>query len=481
MEEIRFADGFDTAEPLALGLAAPELACAVLGLAFGYLLIHSPLPPVLAYVLAGLVVIAALGLAALRHEGRSLLQWAIVAARFYMRPRTQLLIRPEALRDGGEIPAPRIALMADEPETSVSLQPVERPWERWLRKDDDVTPEIPTAADPEDAECITGDDIEIDDENEDDDSDLGIILPIHRGDAGDEESVLEVADGNGGAYVANQSAAHSAVFVGATRRITFFSLNGGTGRTTLATEMAGLLASRGRHHDPVSGRMEPLKVALLDLDLRSANVAVRLGVPQPTVWDWLVTGNADVTHVEDFMVSHPSGLRALLGPQKTLGTGAGALEPEHVADIVHELERKGTHFIIIDIAADTGTVPQWVLNNVHDIFIVLNPTARGVQDAYRSTEYLRRAGLRHKLSYVVNRAKSTAPLQVAMGDLGGRIAASIPYDHRFEETENAHKLMAGSQSGETVDSLYRLGALVYPALKPKSNSRGLRWWRQAAG
>ncbi len=64
------------------------------------------------------------------------------------------------------------------------------------------------------------------------------------------------------------------------RRLTFFSLSGGTGRTTLAVEVAGFLA--GRMGSPVGAGGRPPRVALLDLDLLNARAGIRLGVPLPS-------------------------------------------------------------------------------------------------------------------------------------------------------------------------------------------------------
>ena len=65
------------------------------------------------------------------------------------------------------------------------------------------------------------------------------------------------------------------------RRIVVFSTKGGTGKTFLATNLAGGLAARGK------------RVALVDLDLQFGDAAIALGmVPQRTIFD-LVQGYTD--------------------------------------------------------------------------------------------------------------------------------------------------------------------------------------------
>jgi MinD-like ATPase involved in chromosome partitioning or flagellar assembly len=271
------------------------------------------------------------------------------------------------------------------------------------------------------------------------------------------------------------------VFVGAPRRVTFFSLNGGSGRTTLATEVAAILAARGRHL-AADGTARPLHVALLDLDLRSATVAVRLGIAQPTLTDYIARGG-DPTHLDACMVRHSSGLRALLGPPKPVASGPAALEPARVAEVVHRLERDGAQFIVVDVTAELGAVTTWVLSAVHDIYVVITPTASGVQDAYRTTEALRRLGLAHKLRYVVNRARGVHDLTEVMGDLGGRITAIIPYDAAIEDAENNHRIAALDGTSNAAAALHDLAASLYPALSASPRRTRLTWlpWRRRAG
>jgi MinD-like ATPase involved in chromosome partitioning or flagellar assembly len=183
------------------------------------------------------------------------------------------------------------------------------------------------------------------------------------------------------------------------------------------------------------------------------------------------------------MVRHRSGAHVLLGPPKPVASGRAAVEPARVAEIVHRLERDGAHFVVIDVGADLGAVTTWVLSAAHDIFIVLTATASGVQDAYRSTEALRRLGLGHKLRYVVNRARGTPDLSEVMGDLGGRIVAVVPEDPTVEDAENRHRSVALDDSGPAAAALHDLAALLYPPLTTAARRTRLGWlpWRRGVG
>jgi hypothetical protein len=60
-----------------------------------------------------------------------------------------------------------------------------------------------------------------------------------------------------------------------------------------------------------------------------------------------------------------------------------------------------------------------------------------------------------------------------MGDLGGRIAATIPFDPRIEEAENSHRIAALEGGGPAAEALFRLAAQVYPALAGPTARRRL--------
>ena len=499
---VHFADGFDGPDTVALGLEAPELSVVVCGGLLASAIAHSPVAAGIRLPAAALVALIAAALGWVRPQGRSSLRWGWLAARFAASPRAGAGVHAATAGDGagggGETPA--------EPEPA---------WARWLREDapgvaDEAAAEVapvPTEPAPRPARArrprrraaTVADDgatVEVDrppivllpepseegedgeDEDPDEDGDEpATIVPLSR--PSDRPAKVEVAEAL--AEVPPCDAGVAPVFVGATRRITFFSLNGGAGRTTLATELACLLAARGRHRPTPDAPPRPLRVALLDLDLRSATVAVRLGIPQPTLWDYLLSGDQGPGSLDRHMVTHPSGARALLGPPKPLGQGA-VVEPARVAEIVHRLECDGIHFLVFDVGADLGAVTTWVLSAAHDIYVVLTPTASGVQDAYRSTEALRRLGLGAKLRYVVNRARPGVDLDEVMGDLGGRIAATIPFDPRIEEAENAHRIAALEGGGPAAAAIAGLAGQVYPALgAPVARRRLWPFGRRHAG
>jgi hypothetical protein len=93
------------------------------------------------------------------------------------------------------------------------------------------------------------------------------------------------------------------------------------------------------------------------------------------------------------------------------------------------------------------------------------PTAGGVHDAYRSTEALRRLGLRHQLRYIVNRSRPGTDLSEPMADLDGQLIGDIPDDDAVVTAENAHRLVGLDETGPAAIALRRLARRVGSELR----------------
>ena len=294
MDQIEFADGFDRPDTLAFGLGAGQLAVVMAGCAGG--------------VLAGSLAAAAghrgsaCGVAR-RRRGR-----ARVAARcgaagarlgrvrglFWMRPRRGAARwelasgRPGDGATPDEAARPAAAIL--ELFGKADSEP-ERPRDTICRQRRGATPD----------QRPTGD------------RNLSrVIRPMRR------------ADG--------------------ARRVTFFSLRGGTGRSTLATELTCLLAASHSEHHPAP------KVALVDLDLRSPSVAVRLGAPERTLLDFALAPPEDRS-VIDFMVRHASGAHVLLGPQRAVNP-EWPVTPALLREVLRELDMEGFDLVVLDVCPE---------------------------------------------------------------------------------------------------------------------------------
>jgi pilus assembly protein CpaE len=257
------------------------------------------------------------------------------------------------------------------------------------------------------------------------------------------------------------------VYLGGPQIITFFSAKGGTGRTTLATEIAALLAMKGRYRDSPTSPRQHLRVVLIDFDLASANVSARLGIAQPTMLDYLCDLTVPHPDPRDYIVHHQAtGLDVLLGPSKCLaGDRAELFGVPQAAHILSTLKAAGYQFLILDMSATLGNLETYLLETATRIYCVVTPTAGSVQSLYRGVEALRRLGLGPKLQYVANKMRDGFNLAEPMGDLNGSLVARIPFDPAFDTAENRHVPIVCRSAGASGEALRRLAASVYPALQ----------------
>ena len=249
---------------------------------------------------------------------------------------------------------------------------------------------------------------------------------------------------------------------------TFFSLNGGTGRTTLAVEVAALLAVRATAGRAAGGRHGP--VALLDLAGRSPAVALRLGLALPREpgrerWERGADGP---------LVRHDTGLLVFPGTLAPLTTGRVSVA--WAAQVLEAAERAGARLALVDVDNDLGAAGVEVLRRSHRVHVTLTACAGGVLDAYRSTAILHRLGVR-QVDYVVNRCAGPAGMADVMGDLGGVVVAEIPLDAALIDAENRH--VVASLHGHTA-SATAIGCLA-DLLEHPAHAGVLPAWGSRAG
>jgi MinD-like ATPase involved in chromosome partitioning or flagellar assembly len=411
MRGVRIPHDLNGEDQFVLGLSVTRLATLLFGLLVAYTVLHLRLPAPIRVSVAILAGGLGATVAWVRPEGRSLGHWALAAFEFHF-ARSFDELPPQGRPT---LPPPRLSVVTSSPLAAT-------PTALGEPRDDDV--------------------IEIPD-------------PIEAPSAN--RHVTEDASNDA-----------VPVYLGGTQIITFFSAKGGTGRTTLATEVATLLALKGRYKASATAPAQPLRVILVDFDLSSANVSARLGLAQPTMLDYVSDLATIGSHPDpgDYIVRHPaSSLDVLLGPSKCLaGDRSRLVGIPQAAHILSGLKRQDYHFIIVDLAASVGDLETYLLEATTQIYCVVTPTAGSVQTLYRGVEALRRLGLSAKLRYVANKMRDGYNLEEPMGDLGGTLAARIPYDRAFDTAENRHQPLVLSSEGVTRQAITQLAASIYPAL-----------------
>jgi len=430
MRGVRIPHELNGEDQFILGLSVTRLAALALGLLAAYTILHLSLPAPLQLLSAVGAALLGAAIAWIRPEGRSLVHWALAAIEFEFTEHragesalsgcagTESQQQSQSSRPRLSLVAGRVHSVSSEPPGPVDVVPVE-----------DEVIELPHSGD---------------------------------GDADDE-----------GASADGETAASAPVYLGGPQVIAFFSTKGGTGRTTLATEVAALLAIKGRYRESPTGTSQPLRVGLIDFDLGSANVSARLGIAQPTMLDYLCDLTLPHPDPLDFVIRHPATrLDVMLGPSKCLsGDRAELLGVAQAAHILTTFKSAGYQFLILDISTTLGDLETYLLETATRIYCVVTPTAGAVQSLYRGVEALRRIGLGAKLGYVANKMRDGFNLAEPMGDLNGSLVARIPYDPSFDTAENRHEPLVVRGSGASIEAISTLAASIYPALTLPAQSR----------
>lgn len=456
MRGVRIPHDLNGEDQFVLGLSVTRLAVLLFGLLAGYTILHLSFFAPLRIAAAALAALAGAAVAWIRPEGRSLIHWLLAAIEFKL---------------GTRFSAPTGAPDRPEPANEDSVpQQRARPRGPRLRvvrssrgraeTTAESTPALSTSAGQDtvggskDMPTLGGDDV--------------IELPDDPAEPTTSRADTAI---EGGAHVTQPAP----VYLGGPQVITFFAAKGGTGRTTLATEVAALLAMKGRYQETPTSSPEPLRVALVDFDLGSANVSARLGLAQPTMLDYLCDLTMPHPDPRDYVIRHPAAnLDVMLGPSKCLaGDRAELLGVPQAAHILSTLKSAGYQFVIVDMGASLSNLETYLLEAATRIYCVVTPTAGSVQSLYRGVEALRRLGLGSKLQYVANKMRDGVSLAEPMGDLNGSLVARIPYDAAFDAAENRHEPLAVRGRGPALDALGQLAASIYPALDLPVASRSV--------
>ena len=150
--------------------------------------------------------------------------------------------------------------------------------------------------------------------------------------------------------------------------IAVFSLRGGIGVSTLATNLAvGLAQLWGQ------------PTALVDLALASGQSALMLNLPLRHSWADLARADVseiDASLLESVLLSHPSGTRVLATPSRP--EQSELIDAEKVAQVIGLL-RERHEYVILDLPHDFSETTLAGLDAAHQILTVLAPELASVR------------------------------------------------------------------------------------------------------
>jgi pilus assembly protein CpaE len=256
--------------------------------------------------------------------------------------------------------------------------------------------------------------------------------------------------------------------------ITVISPKGGSGKTTVATNLAVGLAQGA-----------PNQVVLIDLDLQFGDVASALRLtPERTIADTAHTGVLDPTTLKVLLTPHPAELFTLCAPESL--AQADDLDPDHLTQIVRPLSSE-FKFIVIDTSAGIDAHALAAMELASDLIMVCTtdvPCVRGVRKAMEALDVI---GLdsqtRH---FVLNRADARVGLSASdiEGTLGMKIDVSVPSSQAMWLSLNSGTPIlesdSGSPAGRAMTELVERFGTVNAAHAGSENRGGGRRRRRAS-
>jgi pilus assembly protein CpaE len=224
--------------------------------------------------------------------------------------------------------------------------------------------------------------------------------------------------------------------VGPDREIVVLSPKGGSGKTTLATNIAVGLARR-----------RPGEVLLVDLDLAFGDVAAALLLdPRPGLLDVALGGALPRVH--------RSGLHVVGAPDTAAPTRVPSAE--ELSDALAEVASRYTS-VVIDTGAGFDAAAQVAAQRATDLVLVASmdvPTLLGLRKVLGWLDGLGVTGERH---LVLNRADSSVGLDIqdVLATTRMEVAAQIPSSAEVTLSVNEGAPLTGEDGEGPVADAYR--------------------------
>lgn len=202
------------------------------------------------------------------------------------------------------------------------------------------------------------------------------------------------------------------------RLVSLVSVSGGAGVTTIAANCALALAhSLGK------------KVALLDLDFQSGDLAVALNVePEHTILDLSNIGERlNSVQIESALTKHPSGAYLLAAPKRI---EESEQIPAAQVSAVIDLMRQMVDVVIVDIGRHINDTSVVVWERCDELLYVIDQSISAMRGAWRFLDLFGRLNIPVPPKFLLNRWVARHPINEKhiINTLGRPLLARIPRD-----------------------------------------------------
>jgi len=224
------------------------------------------------------------------------------------------------------------------------------------------------------------------------------------------------------------------------------SLRGGSGTTTVAVNLAFLLASRGR------------RICLTDLSTSSGHIALQLHLPTNSHWGQLLKAgdNPNTQMVTGLLTKHPKfEVSVLAAPPmpspQTLSTPA-------TSNILKELGGVFQHVVVDVPHLDVATVGA--LKTANAVIVVMTDDPASVQTTGQFLVALQKLGVEMaQVRLLLNHVRPTSdvPVETIQKALKRQIAAELPYDaNQMNAIRRGTPLVIGTPESAFTREMVRL-------------------------
>lgn len=233
------------------------------------------------------------------------------------------------------------------------------------------------------------------------------------------------------------------------RVITVLGPKGGTGKTTVATNLAVALAMAGK------------RPAMIDLDLEFGDVGLALAqTPERTIYDLVQAGGPqDATKLAAYMTHHDSGVTALLAPVRP--DHAASVSAEDVRAVIGIL-RQTADFVIVDTPPSFSPEVIAALDEATDICVVAMLDVLSLKNTKIALETLELMDLKADLRFVLNRSDSSVGITHSdvVQILGRAPDVQVPSSRTVVRSINAGTpIVASTKRDEAAKALHALAGL----------------------
>jgi pilus assembly protein CpaE len=183
------------------------------------------------------------------------------------------------------------------------------------------------------------------------------------------------------------------------RMITVLCPKGGSGKTTIAVNLATGLAHRF-----------PGRVVIADLDLQFGDVASALHLsPEHTIADAAREHQLDATGLKVFLTPHDDELFAMCAPETPVEADSISADTVgHILDLLHE----SFEYLVVDTASGLDEAALTALERSSDLVLVSAPDVPSIRSTRKELDAIRTiTDPQQQLHFVLNRADTRSGVE----------------------------------------------------------------------